>query len=350
MSRSEAEYEKLKDDLHRARMYAQALEAQNAELEQRSIEDQAVLMAAQKEITLLKNAVIECKEREEEEEIAPEIKRIRGPRDFRSPTYLKRLQLFFKSLRKTVNVIVLGPYGSGKSSLVTTLATSLSKKDKILKGIAPAMAVSDHVTTALKKIRSGKVNIYDCWGFSEDNLTDREVERILDGIIKDGTSMHEAAQRKSKHQVQVSDDEVIHAAILVVDAVDIVGNDSVLKRTNGLIRLLNEKGMTPMIALNKIDLVDQNLIGEGLKNVFKSVKARERMHLVHLETGLSVNQIFPVKSYDSEWDRDPDVEKLALLCLKEVIEANIEDDLSEDDEDDYPQKSKRSTASDDDLE
>jgi hypothetical protein len=103
-----------------------------------------------------------------------------------------------------------------------------------------------------------------------------------------------------------------------------------------------------MLALNKIDLVDQRLWDseEGLSNVFKSVEVRKRMHLVHQETGLPINQIFPVKSYDSEMDRDLDVEKLALLCLREVIEANVEVDVSEDEDEQPLKNNNRNTTSD----
>jgi G3E family GTPase len=121
----------------------------------------------------------------------------------------------------------------------------------------------------------------------------------------------------------------IDAVILVVDAVDFRGHDSILNRLNQFIALLLQRGMTPIIALNKVDTV----LIDDLGSVFNSEAIKSRIHELHQETGIPINQIFPVKSYTFEHDREEDVEKLALLCLQEAIQSNVEEDaLGEEEE------------------
>jgi hypothetical protein len=92
-----------------------------------------------------------------------------------------------------------------------------------------------------------------------------------------------------------------------------------------------ERKMTPFIALNKIgNILSDPVLEDGLGDVFIALEVKQRIYDLHMETGLSVNQIFPVKSYTYEKDREMDVEKLALLCLQEVIQANCDIDDEED--------------------
>jgi ribosome biogenesis GTPase A len=266
------------------------------------------------------------------EEIPVEAQRIRGPRGFESVGYIKKQKKFFKTLKREVNVAVFGPFGAGKSALITTWATALSRKKRILKGIAPSRANGDHVTKELSKIETEmKVNLLDCWGYSDDNFKPSTVERIMDGYIKPGTNMFDtSAGKKGKGQETAGD--TIDAVVLVVDAQDILGFESVLNKLNELIALLLDRQMTPFIALNKIDTVDPDTLRDDLGSVFKSNKVKSRIFAVHQETGLSVNQIFPVKSYSTEWDREEDVEKLALLCLQEAIQSNVDESAFEEEE------------------
>jgi ribosome biogenesis GTPase A len=261
----------------------------------------------------------------ESESIPREALKLKAPRGFSEKTYIRKLRRYFRNLKKRVNIVVFGPYGAGKSAVITTWATALSNKKRILTGIAPSRNHNYHVTTSLNKIETDTmVTLLDCWGYSDENFKTAQVEKILDGIIKAGTGMHDTAVGKKGKGETSSEDEVVHGAVLVIDAQDFVGFGSVVDKLNELISLLLERGMTPIIALNKIDSVDPELEGR-LGEVFSSNKVKGRIFAIHQETGLSINQIFPTKSYSDERSREEDVEKLALLCLKEVIQANVED-------------------------
>jgi G3E family GTPase len=331
----------LREELERVKLLVRELEKentmldmQNRELQGQSMQDQAVLAAAQKEISNLKLVTLELEDEKVDEDIPAAIRRIKGPRMFQSPGYIQELRSFFKSLKRPVNIAVFGNDRHGKSSLVTTWATALSSKRRIKKGLVSINARGvESSGRILRKVKAGKLNFVDCCGFPEGRINDKEVERVLDGPVKDGDSLYELVSNRARHPANVPEDEAIHAVVVVVDAVEIQKDENTMKRVNEMIRLLNERGMIPMIALNKVDLLDDRMFSDRLNGVFKSIKVLKGIHYVHQETGLSSNQIFPVKCYDIEYEREEVLEKLALLCLREVIQTNMNDDDFEDDED-----------------
>eukprot|EP00475_Leptophrys_vorax_P039635 TRINITY_DN718_c0_g1_i1.p1 TRINITY_DN718_c0_g1~~TRINITY_DN718_c0_g1_i1.p1 ORF type:complete len:282 (-),score=63.89 TRINITY_DN718_c0_g1_i1:54-899(-) len=247
------------------------------------------------------------------------------PEDLEKDEFLSDLLQFFKDLKQPVRIVTFGPFGAGKSAFINTAATALSTSKRILK-IAMSRDSSEHVTKSIRYYPcpgpEGNVILVDIPGFSDENYRQNQFEKILDGLLIDGMSPADAAI--VSHKKRSGDAPVpIDAVILVVDSVDIVGNTPVIDRFNEIITMLMDRGLVPMIALNKMDKVHQGSKA-ALGQVYRDDTVRRRILQVSKETGLPVNQIFPVKSYYNEFKRRSDVEKLVLFCLKETIEANLE--------------------------
>eukprot|EP00475_Leptophrys_vorax_P038772 TRINITY_DN6907_c0_g1_i1.p1 TRINITY_DN6907_c0_g1~~TRINITY_DN6907_c0_g1_i1.p1 ORF type:complete len:384 (-),score=96.63 TRINITY_DN6907_c0_g1_i1:134-1285(-) len=288
---------------------------------------------SQKEVDRLRTALDQMADYKEDS-MDEELRALETPDGFDTQEFMDDLLLFFKNLRRRVNVVVFGAFGSGKSALLSTMLTALRNQKRILKGIAPNRSDSHHVTTCLRKFEAGMVNLLDCWGFSDENFAHSQVHHILDGALSDGNSMHDAVQRKPKKSLAgaaASNDrecEEVNAVIIVVDAVDFVDNESLIARLNSLIGLLLDRDLVPMIALNKVDKLQLG-VKNNLGQVFRYASVRSRILKISQETGLPVNQVFPVKSYECEYSRKLDIEKLALFCLRETIEANVNCDAVE---------------------
>eukprot|EP00475_Leptophrys_vorax_P021741 TRINITY_DN2952_c0_g1_i3.p1 TRINITY_DN2952_c0_g1~~TRINITY_DN2952_c0_g1_i3.p1 ORF type:complete len:304 (+),score=69.14 TRINITY_DN2952_c0_g1_i3:126-914(+) len=243
------------------------------------------------------------------------------PEDLERDEFLAELLQFFKDLKRPVHIVTFGPFGAGKSAFINTGVTALSQGKKIVKP-AISFASSEHVTKCVKYYPSGNVVFVDVPGYSEDNYRHNQFEKILEGVLTHGMGI---PQTPVSYKKKAGDAPAvpIDAVILVVDGVDIVGNNAVIQRLNEIITLLMDRGLVPMIALNKMDKVHLGSKAE-LGKFYRDVAVRKRILQVSEETGLPINQIFPVKSYHREFNRRADIEKLVLFCLKETIEANLE--------------------------
>eukprot|EP00475_Leptophrys_vorax_P028830 TRINITY_DN4196_c0_g2_i1.p1 TRINITY_DN4196_c0_g2~~TRINITY_DN4196_c0_g2_i1.p1 ORF type:complete len:276 (+),score=41.30 TRINITY_DN4196_c0_g2_i1:31-828(+) len=247
---------------------------------------------------------------------------IEEPEGFSSDEFLQELLEFFNSLGQPVRIVFFGTRGSGKSSLITTITNALSPATqvRIEKSVAPARASKECVTKCVKycSVRE-HVILVDTPGFSPEDLKDTPFDKVIDGVIGDGMSLTEAVGHKKKDSPVPVD-----AVILVVDCMDVIGEgwDWINEQLNSLISQLMDRDVVPFIALNKSDRLQRGL-RRDLANVFRHGVVQDRIARLSLDTGLPVNQILPTKSYHCEWTRKPDVERLALFCLKEAIEANV---------------------------
>jgi GTPase Era involved in 16S rRNA processing len=101
---------------------------------------------------------------------------------------------------------------------------------------------------------------------------------------------------------QTTTKDVVDSVVLVVDAEDIVDNESAMERLKEFIALLLKRQMTPVIALSKVDRIGSGSVIEDLGSAFDADEVKSIIYRIHQGTGLPVNLIFPVKSYTIEFD------------------------------------------------
>eukprot|EP00475_Leptophrys_vorax_P028831 TRINITY_DN4196_c0_g3_i1.p1 TRINITY_DN4196_c0_g3~~TRINITY_DN4196_c0_g3_i1.p1 ORF type:complete len:271 (+),score=41.04 TRINITY_DN4196_c0_g3_i1:20-832(+) len=245
---------------------------------------------------------------------------VEEPEEFSSEEFLKKVLDFFHELDQPVRVGFFGTQGSGKSSLITTIANALSPSVQVRIDMSVASARACNNLRVTKRVKDYSIReqliLVDTPGFSQHDHKEMPFEKVLDGVIRDGMSL-------SKDVGPTRRIAPMHAVVLVVDCMDVLGEDWdwIKEQLNDLIFLLVDKDVVPFIALNKCDRLQRGLRGD-LANVFRYGVVQDRIARLSLDTGLPVNQILPTKAYHCECTRKPNVERLALFCLKEAIEAN----------------------------
>lgn len=249
---------------------------------------------------------------------------VEEPEGFDSDEFIEEHVQFFSNLKEPVRVAFFGTRGSGKSSLITTIANALSSLRQLQKSVAPSRASKECVTKCVKYYQiHEKIILVDTPGFSQDDQKETPFEKILDCVIGDGMSLREFVGYKKKDRYSEGP-EAIDAVILVVDCMDVIGDgwEWVNTQLNSLISLLMDRGIVPFIALHKINKL--RLKDGDLPHVFRFEAVQDMIARLSSDTGLPVNQILPTKAYHCEWTRKPNVERLALFALKEVVEANVQ--------------------------
>jgi signal recognition particle receptor subunit beta len=268
------------------------------------------LTSAQEQI-LQKNqktvSSLEAMVKEKNSDFFPHFAPIRAPNAFHSPHYLNDLQAYFDHhLDESINIVIFGEQGSGVSSFANTLGTALLKKEVTLR----------FSNSPISGVQVGNLTI------ARISPTVTEAEEILTEVVR------QEEKQRSKHTMELEKESFdskaeppLDAYVVLVDASKIA-DERYVKRIGAMVKQ-PRFGMRihPVIALNKIDLIDPLLL-ESMGKAFESVQVRKAMLAVKEATGLPLRRIIPVKSYDSEWERSEDVEKLALLCLKEAMEVN----------------------------
>jgi putative ribosome biogenesis GTPase RsgA len=214
------------------------------------------------------------------------------------------------------NILLLGPFGSGKSSFLNTLLTATGSKRE-----ARVSGDRDHGTVTLEKYEIPQTNltVWDCWGFSKKNFDSVLLNEILDGHFQSGKEMKSGISRNAadfKKNPRTSD--LMHNVIFVIAAPDLSGNGDLRDKVKEFLDLLFRKGYNPVLALTKIDLVDKSLAASPQK-VYSSALANKEIYKAANLSGLNPCKVFPVKNYNFEFDRNPLLENAHMHCLSAAV-------------------------------
>jgi GTPase SAR1 family protein len=210
------------------------------------------------------------------------------------------------------NILLLGPFGSGKSSFLNTLLTATGSRRE-----ARVSGNRDHGTVSLEKyeVPQTNVKVWDCWGFSKKNFDSVVLNEMLDGHFLSGKDMNSGINPKSPNFKRIpANTDKMNNAIFLAAATDLTNNPDLQEKFKEFLDLLFRKGYNPVLALTKIDLIDKNLALAPQK-VYASPLANQEIFKAANISGLNPNKIFPVKNYNFEFDRNPLLENGHLHCL-----------------------------------
>jgi len=123
------------------------------------------------------------------------------------------------------NIMCFGLIGSGKSSFINTLLTSLTN---CMQDIQSVGGSEDHVTKHLKLLQINslpgfpqiRVNLWDTWGLEENTYTGNIFECFLNGLLPAGYEMDNMANKESAitnlENILSADKREVHGLLLFV--------------------------------------------------------------------------------------------------------------------------------------
>ncbi|KAK7925088.1 hypothetical protein WMY93_007398 [Mugilogobius chulae] len=183
---------------------------------------------------------------------------------------------------KHLRVLVYGPVGAGKSSLINSIATALMGRMAI-----PAAA---------------------------NNTQADEGSFTVQFNPKSSISPSDALYNPNPKP-----DDKAHVLVLLLSA-NCPGTDpSVIQKMKEVREAARDLGI-PQIAIGThIDEMCEE-IEKDLTNVYKSESLKKKMEIFSSEVGITVNCIMAVKNYSEEMKNNPDMDTLILTALKYMVD------------------------------
>lgn len=227
---------------------------------------------------------------------------------------------------QSINIVVIGYIGSGKSSLVNTFKTVLRNSGQ-LSTIAATYEL-DHGTmttklfeVTLKRFPQGeKLRIFDCRGVvrrpfntvpKEDDLM-----KVIYGHIKQGYEFKETAIREDDDSYRRNPtlSEKMHCVLFVINADTQIGEYDELKRVQHRLQTMN---IPIRVILTRADRLCQS---GNLNSIFRSEKAYNKVDEVKRIFRFQDCQILPVANYVRGTTQNMTQDVLALLALNNTVQ------------------------------
>eukprot|EP01090_Pellita_catalonica_P021176 TRINITY_DN7856_c0_g1_i1.p1 TRINITY_DN7856_c0_g1~~TRINITY_DN7856_c0_g1_i1.p1 ORF type:complete len:575 (-),score=91.97 TRINITY_DN7856_c0_g1_i1:13-1737(-) len=202
---------------------------------------------------------------------------------------------------RTMNVMVYGPMGSGKSSLINGFITALSMSQAVKKPLS-ACRFNTHVTQiyegntvselleqcddsnsiGIKAMSSIKMRLFDTWGLTSTTYQKLQLIHFLEGRVPNGTVMNDDIVGRAPADA----DMMIHAVIFVIPIATSQAPpllDTLAKN----IEICVQFGITPIIVVNFI-------------NTCSSEEERRAVDIIWKKTSLARSDIYELDNYEHE--------------------------------------------------
>lgn len=255
-----------------------------------------------------------------------------------TPDYLQKLRDLILAVQvpeclksvgiPTFNIGVFGDCGNGKSSFINTLLTALAPKDRNKIKLCAITGQDDNsITPGKEKFPLTKsINILDSAGMQPNDNSNNEIDSLAQGRLLDnyqqGGALNED-NRRFRREANLKG--APHVFIYVVDVGTAVNDDSI-RRFVDLARLLRKHQVQVLVALTKLDLLqengstvlDESDFGQALENgtVKKFIKE------FSTKAKIPVHDIFPIFNYTGASEKRSQVkDMLGLILLEQAIHA-----------------------------
>ncbi|CAC5407922.1 unnamed protein product [Mytilus coruscus] len=229
-----------------------------------------------------------------------------------------------------VNVLLLGPVGSGKSSFFNTLNSIFRGRVSIQARAGSSdnsLTKSFHVYSIVSNHRPLRFRICDCRGFEDAHEIDQfDIDSILDGNIKDKYKLVDKSRITRESPFYRRDPKMhdrIHCVAIVVDSnndPDYPMTDRVQEQMNKTQELMNQKGIPQLILMTKIDCLSET-VKLDLSRIFHSPDVKDRVEKLAHSLRLPPYTVLPMKNIDSEQRINENVNILALYNLRQMLRA-----------------------------
>ncbi|XP_036413174.1 interferon-induced protein 44-like [Colossoma macropomum] len=248
---------------------------------------------------------------------------------------LKKLKEFQVSTRdvKCLRILLHGPIGAGKSSLINSLNNVLQNRNACVALVDTAAGKSYSFTTqfryhSLKKDRPGTFYPFalaDIMGLepgqSKGAHTD-DIISILHGHIKSGYTCNPASPIDKKHEnynhlPSLKDRVHCLVSVLPADNMSLISEEVIQKMKQVRVKA-RDLGIPQVVIMTMVDKACP-LTKANLKKIYTSKKIKEKMQECSNRLGVPMNCIFPVKNYSEEVTNDMEMDILILMAATNII-------------------------------
>lgn len=235
-----------------------------------------------------------------------------------------------------LRVLVYGPVGSGKSSLINSITSALMGRMAIPAAVNNTQSDEGSFTLQYKthRIRKGRGQtrsyfpfiFNDIMGLESDKNVGVEVEDIrlaMMGHVKEGYKFNPLSPLSTTdhyYNPNPRPDDKVHVLVLLLSANCPATNTSMIQKMKAVREAARDLGI-PQIAIGTHIDETCDEIEKDVKNVYKSKSLKTKMELFSAEVGIPLNCIMALKNYsEGEMRNNPDMDTLILTALKYMVD------------------------------
>ncbi|XP_036416299.1 interferon-induced protein 44-like isoform X3 [Colossoma macropomum] len=241
-----------------------------------------------------------------------------------------------------VRALLLGPVGSGKSSLVNSIRSTMYRRIVHLPNVGMA---TGNFTKKLKSydIRAEKggspsaLSLCDVLAIGDEDFTGLSLSdtlAVIKGHVPEGYQFQSdfpINDKVSGYRAAPTLKDQIHCVLFVLDASKVTSYSSSLRTSlRKLHTTVSNLGIPQLILLTHVDLVCY-AVKENMMSVYSSRDVQEKMQKAADLVGLPLSYVLPVKNYISQLSVDLNTDILLLSVVNSILQA-VDDTL----EDEYP--------------
>uniref|UniRef100_A0A194AMN7 G domain-containing protein n=1 Tax=Pinctada fucata TaxID=50426 RepID=A0A194AMN7_PINFU len=230
--------------------------------------------------------------------------------------------------KEHVNILLLGPIGTGKSSFFNTLDTSLSSSDAVKRRAGAGSETHSYTTVfhvyRLESEETLKFRICDCRGIeSARSIPTEDVLAILDGHMKSGYEINPEAAIKRNHPKYRRNPNVqdkIHCIVWCFQATTSFEklDDEERRQIKQMQGFARARDIGQLVLLSKTDQCVKVLESQ-IHKTFLSTDVKKSVESFAHSFGLPVSSVLPMKNYCTEVLKQTEVDILALFNLKQIL-------------------------------
>ncbi|KAM9454054.1 interferon-induced protein 44-like isoform 1-T3 [Clarias gariepinus] len=246
---------------------------------------------------------------------------------------------------KRLRILLIGPVGSGKSSFINSVNTTLQFRQVCNAAVDAQGGTSFTMKYTTYKVKKGEDDDFsfvfnDIMGLEEDSKTLQTSEKgmkekvaskgvqisdiisAMQGHVPEGYTFdpeNELTSECNEYVKNPSLDEKVHCLVHVLpgDKITIMSDNIIAK-----MRTVREKArdleIPQVVVMSMVDKACPMVSGD-LKKIEKSRKINEKILECHNRLGVPLNCIFPVQNYSKKLENNKDMDTLILTAMKHIV-------------------------------
>ncbi|XP_036433827.1 interferon-induced protein 44-like [Colossoma macropomum] len=227
--------------------------------------------------------------------------------------------------------LLYGPVGAGKSSTINTIKSIFEERPFVTCLVSTETNTSHTIdyqkfTIGSEKSGHAPIALYDVMGLEEGELqgvhTD-DIIKALKGNIRNGYKFQRTPiSEDSDHYIKDPTlNDKIHCLVSILPADKItIMSDGVIDKMRIIRRAASSLGIPQMVLLTRVDKACE-IVKESLNKIYQSRKIKEKMQVCSHRLGVPMNCIFPVQNYYEETQLRPDINRLMLDTLIQIVHS-----------------------------